>query len=63
MKKRILYVLDYFQPHRGGVETVFGHITSHFTDMYDITVLTCRFDHTLAVYEKLHNVHIVRVCS
>ncbi len=63
MRKRVLYVLDYFHPHRWGVETVFGHITGHFGDIYDVTVLTSCFDSTLPQYEKYNNIHIIRVCS
>lgn len=62
MKKRVLYVLDYFYPHRWGIETVFGQITTHFSDIYDVTVLTSRFDDSLASYERENNVHIIRVC-
>lgn len=63
MKKRVLYVLDYFHPHRWGVETVFGHITGHFGDLYDVTVLTSRFEPSLLQYEKFENISIVRVCN
>jgi D-inositol-3-phosphate glycosyltransferase len=63
MKKRVLYVLDYFHPHRWGVETVFGHIAGHFGDMYDVTVLTSYYDRNLEQYEKIDNIDVVRVCG
>lgn len=64
MKPHILFILDYFSPHRGGVETVFDNITKRLIDRgYLITILTSRFDPHLAVYEQYNGMDIYRVWS
>lgn len=61
MKKHILFVLDYYTPHRGGAETVFEHITHKLLARgYTITVITSRFLPHLSVYESLDGVNIYR---
>lgn len=58
MKTHILFVLDYFLPHRGWVETVFEKIINWLQQKwYKITVLTSRFDKKLKEYE-INNANI-----
>lgn len=41
-KKRLLFVLEYFHPHVGGVETLFGELTTGLARRgHDVTVVTC----------------------
>lgn len=61
MKKHILFVLDYYTPHRGGAETVFEHITQKLLSRwYKITVVTSRFLPHLHVYESLNWIDVYR---
>lgn len=53
MQKHILFVLDYFWPHRWGAETVFENIIKRLVGRwYKITVLTSHFDKKLKKYEE-----------
>jgi len=53
-KKNILFVLDYYTPHRGWAETVFENITKRLFDRwYTITVLTSHFLPSLPIHEKI----------
>lgn len=62
MHKHILFVLDYFTPHRGWSETVFEAIISRLLDKgYQISVLTSHFDAQLPNEEKKEGLHIYRV--
>jgi len=62
MNKHILFVLDYFTPHRGWLETVFESIISRLLAKgYTISVLTSHFDPTLPREEKKENFHIYRI--
>ncbi len=61
MSKHILFVLDYFSPHKWGAETVFDNITKRLVaQWYRITVLTSHFDKKLKKYEKQHKIDIYR---
>lgn len=61
MPKHILFVLDYYKPHRWGVETVFENVISRLlSKWYKVSVLTSRFDDKLKKKETLDNVHIYR---
>ncbi len=62
MHKHILFVLDYYIPHKGWSETVFEAIISRlFAKWYTITILTSRFDQELPAYEGKENFHIYRI--
>jgi len=62
MKKTVLYILDYYIPHKGWVETVFEHIIpSVVAKWYQVVVLTSQFDISLPVYENDDSIHIYRV--
>lgn len=62
MNKHILFILDYYLPHKGGSETVFEAIISRLLDKgYIITLLTSHFDSQLPTYEKKENFHIYRI--
>lgn len=53
MDKHILFILDYFWPHKWGSETVFMNIiTRLLRDGYKITVLTSKYDKKLKKIEK-----------
>jgi len=57
---RILYILDFFYPSKGGVERVFENLI--FRNKSDkIIILTSRFDKKLPKYEKIGNVEIYRI--
>lgn len=61
MRKHILFVLDYYTPHRGGAETVFEHLTRKLLSRwYKITVITSRFFSHLPVYESLDGIDVYR---
>ena len=61
MQKHILFVLDYFTPHRWWSETVFENIISRLLDKwYQISVLTSHFDKKLKKQESDWNLHIYR---
>jgi len=58
----ILYIVDYYSPHIGGVETLFAHITQQTIQQWDTAILlTSKHDHTIASYEVINQVHIYRV--
>jgi glycosyltransferase involved in cell wall biosynthesis len=60
-RKRFLFVLEYFHPHVGGVETLFGHLVERLAALgHDVTVITSRIAGTPA-RERWHGVEIVRV--
>ncbi|MCF7835428.1 glycosyltransferase family 4 protein [Candidatus Gracilibacteria bacterium] len=57
----ILFILDYFTPHRGGSETVFENIISRLIKKgHKISVLTSHFDKKLKNIEKHNNLTIYR---
>ncbi|MFZ2150634.1 MAG: glycosyltransferase family 4 protein [Candidatus Absconditicoccaceae bacterium] len=58
---KILFVLDYFTPHKGGLETVFENIIHRLTNKgYEVLVLTSHFDEKLKKLEKLNNITFYR---
>ena len=62
MKEEILFLLDYYSPHRWWIENVFEHLLSWLLDKwYKITLITSRFQDNLKEYEKLDNLTIYRV--
>ncbi len=62
MNKHILFVLDYYLPHRGWLETVFEAIISRLLAKgYTVSVLTSRFDKQLPAYEEKERFHIYRI--
>ncbi|RKW23076.1 glycosyltransferase family 1 protein [Candidatus Gracilibacteria bacterium] len=61
MSKTILYLLDYYLPHAGGVETVFEQIISRSVEKgYQVIVLTSLYDPKLKKLEKQDNLKIIR---
>lgn len=53
MAQTLLYILDYYFPHRGGVETVFEQIiTRSLQEGYQVIVLTSHYDPHLPKQEK-----------
>lgn len=62
MNKHILFVLDYYLPHKGWSETVFEAIISRLlTKGYTVSVLTSRFDSQLPAEESKEWLHIYRI--
>ena len=60
--KSILFVLDYYIPHRWWVENVFENIIKRLDKKwYNIFVLTSKFSTKLADFEEVGNVKIYRV--
>ena len=58
----ILFLLDYYLPHRWWIENVFEHLINWLLDKwYNITLITSRFDSKLKEYEKIWNLTIYRV--
>ena len=48
----VLFLLDYYAPHQGGVENVFEHVIEGLLQQgYTITLITSRFDPQLAKQE------------
>ncbi|MDR2416480.1 MAG: hypothetical protein LBD75_08020 [Candidatus Peribacteria bacterium] len=62
--KQILFLLDYYAPHRGGIENVFENIISRLRKKnYHIILLTSRFDSQLPAQEHQKNLTIYRIGS
>jgi len=52
--KHLLFILDYYPPHRGGIENVFENIVLRLLGKgYQISLITSRFDDTLQKEEKI----------
>lgn len=61
MSKTLLYVLDYYLPHKWGVETVFEQvITRSLKEGYQVIVLTSHYDPQLPKEEKSWLLTIIR---
>lgn len=59
--RRLLFVLEYFHPHVGGVETLFAELTTGLSRAgFDVTVVTCSLPGA-AANEQWRGVRIVRV--
>ena len=60
---RILFILEYFLPHVGGLETLFGELTSALAaDGHHVTVLTARVPGAPA-RETMRGVRVIRVAT
>lgn len=58
----ILFILDYFAPYIGGIETLFDDVTKFCVNKgYTVTILTSCHDNRLAKLEKRNNIHIYRI--
>src|SRR4029079_13231138 len=58
---RILFILEYFPPHVGGVETLFENLTAALArDGHRVTVITLHLPGT-RVRERRNGVEILRV--
>jgi len=59
---RLMYVLEYYYPNIGGVETLFKNlIESLAREGHQITVITSRITRDLPLHEKSGNIQIVRM--
>lgn len=62
MNKHILFVLDYYLPHKGWSETVFEAIVSRLlAKEYTVSILTSHFDSNLPTKESKEWFHIYRI--
>ena len=62
MKEEILFLLDYYSPHRWWIENVFDHLINWLLNKwYKITLITSRFQKKLKPYEEAWNLTIYRV--
>ncbi len=60
--KHILFILDYYLPHKGWSETVFEAIISRLlAKWYTITVITSHHDPKLPTYENKGSFHVYRI--
>ncbi len=58
---RILFVLEYFHPHIGGLETLFKGLTDHLSNQgHQITIITNRYSPDLSKSEYLGNTRVFR---
>ena len=58
----ILFLFDYYSPHRWWIENVFEHLINWLLEKwYKITLITSRFQDDLKEYEKAWNLTIYRV--
>ena len=56
MVKTLLYVLDYYLPHKGGVETVFEQIIGRsLQEGYEVIVLTWHYVYKSKVNSRYIN--------
>jgi len=60
---KILFILEYYYPHIGGVETLFHQLVNSLPKSYEITIITCRHDQTLLRFEEYENIKIIRLPS
>ena len=59
---KVLFVLEYFYPYIGGSEKLFYQLTKSLVRLgHDVTVITTRFDKTLAKREDINGVRVVRL--
>ena len=60
--KHLLFILDYYVPHRWGIENVFENIIFRLLKKgYQISLITSHFDATLKEKEQIWNLKIYRV--
>lgn len=59
---KILFVLEYYYPNIGGVETLFKNLIEKLSQNgNEIYIITMQFDQSLALYEKTNSIHIIRI--
>ncbi len=60
----ILYVVDYFPPHKGGIETMFDALTKEIAKRHDVTIVTIRMPNTpefeISSGRKIYRLNIQR---
>ncbi len=58
---KILFVLEYYEPHIGGVETLFKSLAHQLVQKgHEITVVTNRYDAKLSAHEVIDGVEVYR---
>lgn len=58
---KVLFVLEYYDPHIGGVETLFKSLAHQLVQHgHEITVVTNRYDSKLKTYETVDGVEVYR---
>ena len=59
---KILFILEYYHPHIGGVETLFKNLTEELSKKgHQVIVLTNRFDKTLKNFEQYGDIVVHRL--
>lgn len=62
MNKHILFILDYYLPHKGWSETVFEAVISRLlAKWYTVSLLTSHFDDKLPKEEHAESLHVYRI--
>ena len=62
MEKEILFLLDYYSPHKWWIENVFEHLINWLLDKwYKITLITSHFQDKLKKYENTWNLTTYRI--
>lgn len=61
--KHLLFVLEYYAPHRGGAETCFQELIERLQHRYHITIITTHYDSSLPRHEHHGNISLYRVWS
>ncbi len=58
---KVLFILEYFHPHIGGVETLFKHLTESLVQKgVDVVVVTNKYHSKLPFHEDINGVRIYR---
>jgi len=59
---KILFVLEYYYPNIGGVETLFKNLIDNLAkNGNEIYIITMQFDQSLPLEENNHSIHIIRI--
>ena len=58
---KVLFLLEYYEPHVGGVETLFKSLAVQLVKRgYQVTVLTNKYDSSLKSKEIIEGVEVIR---
>lgn len=59
---KILFVLEYYYPNIGGVETLFKNLIENLSkNGNEIYIITMQFDQSLSLEENSNSIHIIRI--
>lgn len=60
---KILYILDFYKPNKGWIESLFEQIIEYFWQKNEISVITRKFDKKLEDFEQNWNIKIYRISA